>query len=218
MLVAVQHWRRAKAGVSSRYGHIRERVELSGFGVALNLSIEAGCLQFLEPNTKALELPRTEPLNRAFDIVKSAHFWRHSGRVAVRRPVFGGIRFGHCIGRLPARQRQMFRRAHKLFALPLVRLLAINLAIGVSAAFIMLGGLLALDAGGLRHLIAADRSPATALALLGFGLIITFGSVAMGSAIMALGRGEPPPGGRAEDGDSDRGPAPVALRARSGVR
>ncbi|MCC7346339.1 MAG: hypothetical protein IT538_02975 [Variibacter sp.] len=75
----------------------------------------------------------------------------------------------------------------KLLAQPLLRLLLINLGIGVSVALLMLGGLLALDAGGLRQLILADRSPATAIALLGFGLVITFGSVAMGTAIMALG-------------------------------
>jgi hypothetical protein len=44
------------------------------------------------------------------------------------------------------------------------------------------------DPGGLRHLIFADRSPATALGLLLFGFIVTFGSTAMGTAIMAMGQ------------------------------
>lgn len=70
---------------------------------------------------------------------------------------------------------------------PLFRLLAINLAIGAGVAVLLLGGLLALNLYGLRDLIVADRSPGTAVGLLLFGLLITFGSVAMGSAIMAIG-------------------------------
>lgn len=76
-----------------------------------------------------------------------------------------------------------------LLRIPLLRLLAINLAIGVCVAALMLGGLLALNPGGLRDLILADREGGAALGLLLFGLVITFGSVAMGSAIMALGNG-----------------------------
>ncbi len=71
---------------------------------------------------------------------------------------------------------------------PLFRLLLINLAVGVAVAVLMLGGLLALNPGGLRDLIFADRSPAMALGLLLFGLIVTFGSTAMGTAVMTLGR------------------------------
>jgi hypothetical protein len=71
---------------------------------------------------------------------------------------------------------------------PLFRLLLINLAIGVAAAVLMLGGLLALNPDGLRDLIFADRAPAAALGLLLFGLIVTLGSTAMGTAIMSLGR------------------------------
>ncbi len=73
---------------------------------------------------------------------------------------------------------------------PLFRLLAINLAIGVTVAALMLGGLLALNPHGLRDLIVADRSPLTALGLMLLGFVVTFGSVAMGTAIMAIGRGE----------------------------
>ncbi len=73
---------------------------------------------------------------------------------------------------------------------PLFRLLAINLAIGTLLAMFLVGGLLWLNPGGLRHLIFADRSPATALGLLLFGFIVTFGSTAMGSAIMAMGQRE----------------------------
>ncbi len=71
---------------------------------------------------------------------------------------------------------------------PLIRLLAVNCAAGVAAALLMLGGLLALNPGNLRALILADRMGAVALGLLLFGLVVTFGSVAMGSAVMALGK------------------------------
>ena len=71
---------------------------------------------------------------------------------------------------------------------PLLRLLAVNLAIGASAALLMFAGLVWLNPSGLRDLIVADRSPATAFILLLFGLIITFGSAAMGSAIMMRGQ------------------------------
>ncbi len=70
---------------------------------------------------------------------------------------------------------------------PLFRLLAVNLAFGMVAAVLMLAGLLALNPHGLRDLILSDRSPAVALGLLLFGFIITFGSVVMGTAIMAIG-------------------------------
>ena len=71
---------------------------------------------------------------------------------------------------------------------PLVRLLAINLAAGFAAALLMLGGLMALNPGHLRALIFADRMGAVVLGLLLFGLVVTFGSAAMGSAIMMLGK------------------------------
>jgi hypothetical protein len=82
------------------------------------------------------------------------------------------------------------RRGLGALRAPLFRLLAINLAIGIMVAALLVGGLLLLDPGGLRHLIFADRSPAVAIGLLLFGFIVTFGSAAMGSAIMATGRCE----------------------------
>lgn len=99
------------------------------------------------------------------------------------------------------------RSARALLRQPLLRLLAINLAGGFAAALLMLGGLLALDPGGLRELILADRMGATALGLLLFGLTVTFGSVAMGSAVMMLGSE------RQEGGGSGRR-QPVRARAR----
>ena len=71
---------------------------------------------------------------------------------------------------------------------PLIRLLAVNLTLGIGIAALMLGGLMVLNPGNLRGLIVADRNGATALILLGFGLVVTFGSVAMGTAIMMLGK------------------------------
>ena len=77
----------------------------------------------------------------------------------------------------------------RLLREPLFRLLAINLGIGVAAAVLMLGGLLALNPDRLRDLILADQTPFLAVALLLSGLIVTFGSVAMGTAVMAIGAG-----------------------------
>ncbi len=88
-------------------------------------------------------------------------------------------------------------RRPKLLRIPLFRLLAINLAIGTSLAVFLVGGLLWLNPGGLRHLIFTDRSPGVALGLLLFGFIVTLGSTAMGSAIMAMGQREE---------DDDNGP------------
>jgi hypothetical protein len=74
--------------------------------------------------------------------------------------------------------------------MPLTRLLAINLGIGVVLAVLLVGGLLVLNPGGLRDLILADRSPLVPIGLLLGGFIITLGSTAMGTAIMAMGVGE----------------------------
>src|SRR5690349_22972335 len=105
----------------------------------------------------------------------------------------------------------MTHRRATFLQTPLFRLLAMNLAIGVSLAALVVGGLLALDPGGLRHLIFADASPGTALGLLLFGFVVTFGSAAMGTAIMAMGR--------TADDEQRRGPpAPVASPAHAMAR
>ncbi|RZM89474.1 hypothetical protein CWO91_42130 [Bradyrhizobium genosp. SA-3] len=88
------------------------------------------------------------------------------------------------------RQRPPHPARRALLRIPLFRLLAINLAIGACAAALLVGGLLWLNPGHLRELIFADRSPGIALALLLASFLITFGSAAMGSAIMAQGRKE----------------------------
>ncbi|MGZ5876054.1 MAG: hypothetical protein ACXWKP_28620 [Bradyrhizobium sp.] len=88
---------------------------------------------------------------------------------------------------------------------PLFRLLAINLAMGAALAIFLVGGLLWLNPGGLRHLIFTDRSPGVALGLLLFGFIVTFGSTAMGSAIMAMGQ-------RETDDDEPSGPGQMVAQ------
>ncbi len=108
----------------------------------------------------------------------------------------------------------MTHRRSRLFRTPLFRLLAINLAIGVGLAVLLVGGLLLLDPGGLRHLIFADRSPGTALGLLLFGFVVTFGSTAMGTAIMAAGK-PPAKGGGPGGGQRQLVPQELARTARS---
>jgi hypothetical protein len=71
---------------------------------------------------------------------------------------------------------------------PLWRLLAVNLASGIAVAILLVGGLLALNPAHLRDLIIADIHGVAAIALLLFGFVVTFGSTAMGTAIMAIGR------------------------------
>src|SRR5437870_5815283 len=83
-----------------------------------------------------------------------------------------------------------------ILRVPLLRLLATNLAAGAAAAGLLVGGLLTLNPYGLRDLIFSDNSPGTAFGLLLLGFIATFGSSAMGSAIMAMGKKQ----------DEDEGP------------
>jgi hypothetical protein len=70
---------------------------------------------------------------------------------------------------------------------PLIRFLALNLALGLVVAALAVGGLIGFDLFGLRRLIFADQSPVTALALFAGGFVVTFASTVMGSAIMGLG-------------------------------
>jgi hypothetical protein len=97
---------------------------------------------------------------------------------------------------------------------PLLRLLAINLAIGVAVAVIMLAGLLALSPHRLRDLILADSSAVVAVGLLLFGLLITFGSAAMGTAVMMLGRDDR----RDASGGRARGPLLMEVPAAAQLR
>jgi hypothetical protein len=107
----------------------------------------------------------------------------------------------------------MKRNLAFLFGVKLFRLLAINLAIGIAAALLMTGGLLALNPYGLRSLILSDPSGITVAALLLFGFVVTFGSAAMGTAIMAIGRDAPPRGGKGAP-EPIVEPVPVKIAAR----
>lgn len=69
---------------------------------------------------------------------------------------------------------------------PLLKLLAINGAIGVSISLLILVGLLVGDVGHLRSLISRSQDPVVPLVLLAGGLIITMTSVVMGAAVMML--------------------------------
>ncbi len=59
---------------------------------------------------------------------------------------------------------------------------------GSLAGLVAVGGLLALDIGGLRSLMLASADGWIAAALLSLGFVVTFGSAAIGAAVMALGR------------------------------
>jgi hypothetical protein len=74
----------------------------------------------------------------------------------------------------------------------LVGFLVCHCLAGISAGWTVVGGLLWLDVGGLAGLVmTSDLFPVPLLMLLA-AFAITFGSVAMGSAIMGLGRSAGP--------------------------
>jgi hypothetical protein len=78
----------------------------------------------------------------------------------------------------------------------------------------MVSGLLALNAYNLRSLILSDPSGITVAALLLFGFVVTFGSTAMGTAIMAIGRDNTGPRGGKGDAVPTAEPAVAKLPAR----
>jgi hypothetical protein len=80
---------------------------------------------------------------------------------------------------------------------PLFRLLLINGLIGTSVAILLVAGLIITDAHRIGTLIANSENPALPVIVLTLGLIITFGSVAMGMAIMSLPY-------ESDDGSDDR--------------
>lgn len=98
----------------------------------------------------------------------------------------------------------------------LVRFLAFHAAIGASVAVLVVAGLILTDAHALGRLIAQDRDPVIAVALLLFGFVITLGSAAMGVAIMGLpyGEGGGAAGRRAHaDSEAPRRLVPVVAKA-----
>ena len=70
---------------------------------------------------------------------------------------------------------------------PLFRLLFVNGVAGVAIAILVLVGIFWANIGNLRTLVAAAEDPVLPVLMLGFGLVITLGSVVIGSAIMLLG-------------------------------
>jgi hypothetical protein len=72
----------------------------------------------------------------------------------------------------------------------LLRLLAINCAIGVCAGWTLLATLILTDTAGLATLIRASDSPFVPVAMLAAGFAVTFGSAAMGVAVMQLRNGD----------------------------
>ena len=104
----------------------------------------------------------------------------------------------------------------------LVSFLAFHCLAGVIAGWTMLGGLLWLDVAGLGVLVmASDLFPVPLLMLLA-AFAITFGAVAMGSAIMGLGRSGGPAGltdrGRRRPAPRDPARMPLPGSIRAGVR
>jgi hypothetical protein len=72
----------------------------------------------------------------------------------------------------------------------LLRLLAINCAIGICAGWTLLATLILTDTAGLTTLICASDSPSVLVAMLAAGFAVTFGSAAMGVAVMQLRNGD----------------------------
>ena len=68
----------------------------------------------------------------------------------------------------------------------LLKLLVRHLVMGIAAGWVTLGMLLFVNIGGLRTILFASSDPILALILLAFGFTVTFGSLAMGVAIMTL--------------------------------
>ncbi|WP_210272584.1 hypothetical protein [Chthonobacter rhizosphaerae] len=72
----------------------------------------------------------------------------------------------------------------------LLRLLAVNGLAGSLAGLVVVGGLLALNVGGLGSLVAAADNPVLPVVLMTVGFVVTLASVAMGSAVMRIGSDE----------------------------
>ncbi|POF28827.1 hypothetical protein CLV41_11177 [Roseibium marinum] len=84
-------------------------------------------------------------------------------------------RFGKAFGQL------------KLPRDPLFRLLAINGIAGIAIAGLVLVGIFWANIGNLRVLVVNSDDPVLPVLMLAFALVITLGSVVIGSAIMLLG-------------------------------
>ena len=76
-----------------------------------------------------------------------------------------------------------------------VRFLLGHAAIGIAAGWVLAAAVLALNIAHLRSMMLGGPDGLVALGLLLFATAVTFGSAAMGAAIMGLGRATPPQAG-----------------------
>lgn len=100
----------------------------------------------------------------------------------------------------------------------LIRFLILNALIGVAIGWGLVAGLLWLDAGGLGTLVLRSDSPILAVAVLGVFFSITFGSVAMGTAVMTQLRDDKPGGGKRSRIARSRREAGPAVPARQSAQ
>ncbi|WP_299814586.1 hypothetical protein [uncultured Roseibium sp.] len=115
-------------------------------------------------------------------------------------------RIGKIVGRL------------KLPRDPLFRLLAINATAGIAVAGLVLAGIFWANIGNLRVLVLNSDDPVLPVIMLAIALVITLGSVVIGSAIMLLGEndagGATPSRSRPMRMKNDLKPLPVAAGGR----
>ena len=90
------------------------------------------------------------------------------------------------------------RRPLRTPGFPLLRFLVGHLLVGTLASAVVVAALFWTDPFGLTTLAYRDSGGGVAIALLAFGVWVTFGSLALGAGIMGLGR----------DRRGGRGPAP----------
>jgi hypothetical protein len=103
-------------------------------------------------------------------------------------------------------------RPSRRTANPVLSLVLVNAAGGAVVALLLVGSILGLDIGGIGTLVRESDVPAVPVAMLVAGFVITFSSVAMGSAIMRVGRDETDrPGGFGS-------PIPVPVVARRTIQ
>jgi len=107
---------------------------------------------------------------------------------------------------------------------PLFRLLAVNGLAGTVIAGLVLGGIFAANIGNLRVLVLSAEDPVLPVVMLAVGLVITLGSVVIGSAIMLLGDSDGKGGAGTRhrpagfEGHLKPVPVPVAARSRRALR
>jgi len=101
---------------------------------------------------------------------------------------------------------------------PLIRFLLRHCLAGVLAGWTMVALLLLLDVAGLGTLVFASEGWLVALVMLMVFFAITFGSVAMGGAVMSLGRADRPSGRRPAAFVGARRPMPALARREGRIR